>query len=270
MANYRQIHVSILKDEWFLDLLPEEKLLFIYLFSNESTSLAGIYKIAFRVICFETGLSEAFVNETLKKFAEYKKVIYEDGIVWVKNMRRHHETSSDRVQTRIKNDIASIPDCGVKIAYLQYEYSLSIPYGYSTVKEEEEEEIKRRGEEGNSATPEIFDSFSISRIICDASGMAAIPPAEYQRIEKVASMIDIYGEETVSQKLKTECDRWKNTRSNKSGTFYRVTNMGWVDWAQDALVGNGRLDNPPKFKTIEEELKWREEQVRIHQLQSKE
>lgn len=31
MANYRQIHTQIWRDNWFLDLEADEKLLFIYL-----------------------------------------------------------------------------------------------------------------------------------------------------------------------------------------------------------------------------------------------
>ena len=50
MANYRQIHTQIWRDNWFLDLEPDEKLLFIYLFSNDSTNLAGLYEIHQRVI----------------------------------------------------------------------------------------------------------------------------------------------------------------------------------------------------------------------------
>ena len=136
MANYRQIHVSIWKDEWFLDLEPEEKLLFIYLFSNESTSLAGIYRIPMKVIAFETGLSATFIESTLQKFHVADKVHYENGVVWVVNMRQYHETRSTKVQTRIENDIASIPDCDLKIRYL---------YGMDTqtqLKEEEDEEEK--------------------------------------------------------------------------------------------------------------------------------
>lgn len=140
MANYRQIHVSIWKDEWFLDLEPQEKLLFVYLFSNESTSLAGIYKIAFKVICFETGMEPAFVTRTLKKFAKQNKVFYQDGVVWVTNMRGYHETSSERVQQRIRKDVDSLPDCDVKTMYIEGIDKVSTGYADPTLKEEEEEE----------------------------------------------------------------------------------------------------------------------------------
>ena len=149
MAYFRQIHVSIWKDEWFLELGPEEKLLFIYLFSNESTNLAGFYKIALKVICFETGLDPGFVDKTLDKFAGLKKVFYGEGVVWVVNMRRYHETSSSKVQIRIAKDLSEIPDSPLKIAYLEYQDTLSIGYQYPSIrrgkKRKEEEEEKDNG-----------------------------------------------------------------------------------------------------------------------------
>jgi hypothetical protein len=112
----------------------------MYLFSNESTSLAGIYKIAFKVICFETSLEPAFVTKTMKKFAKQNKAFYEDGVVWVTNMRGYHETSSQRVQQRIQKDIDAIPDCRVKRMYLDGIDKVSTGYRDQSLKEEEEEE----------------------------------------------------------------------------------------------------------------------------------
>lgn len=128
MANYRQVHVSIWKDEWFLELTPTEKLLFVYLFSNESASLSGIYKIALRVISFETCLPMKKVTDALRKFADMDKVYYQDGVVWVKNLRKYNRGSS-KVATRIQKDLEEIPYCELKEKYIAY-YDPDIPYGY--------------------------------------------------------------------------------------------------------------------------------------------
>lgn len=117
MANYRQIHVSIWKDSWFLDLEPDEKLLFIYLFSNESASLSGLYKLALKVICFETCLDKAFVTKTLAKFEKADKVYYRDDTVWVKNMTKYNRGST-KVELRVISDVNDIPDCELKRMYL--------------------------------------------------------------------------------------------------------------------------------------------------------
>ena len=149
MANFRQIHVSIWKDEWFLDLEPEEKLLFVYLFSNASTSLAGIYKLALKVICFETGLSTAYVTDTLVKFSLADKVYYEDGIVWINNMRKYHETKSPKVRNRIVSDVLLIPDRPIKIRYLER----NIPYGYPIDTSPQLKEDKDKKEDEDEADP---------------------------------------------------------------------------------------------------------------------
>ena len=149
MANFRQIHVSIWKDPWFLELEPPEKLLFVYLFSNESTSLAGIYELAFRVICFETGLDKDFVRSALDKFTAAGKVYYENGILWVTNMRRYNATTSSKVMIRIEADLDKIPECPIKQRYIAY-YQPNIPYQYpigtSSLKEEEEKEEEKEKE----------------------------------------------------------------------------------------------------------------------------
>ena len=155
MANFRQIHVSIWKDPWFLDLEPNEKLLFIYLFSNESASLAGIYELAFKVICFETSLPAKYVKDTLEKFEKSEKVFFRDGIVWVKNLRKYNGSSSDKVQKRIKTDIALIPECELKQKYISY-YGENIAYAYhnDTLSNEE----KRREEKSNESEEEVEDA----------------------------------------------------------------------------------------------------------------
>jgi hypothetical protein len=140
MANYRQIHVSIWKDGWFLDLEPDEKLLFIYLFSNESASLSGLYKLPLKVICFETCLDRQFVTEALAKFEQAGKVFYRDGVLWVKKMREYNR-GGETVYKRMMQDIDQIPDCELKTLYLRHypkpvkneiADTLSVDYPYPT------------------------------------------------------------------------------------------------------------------------------------------
>ena len=74
MADYRQIHTRIWKDSWFLALNPDQKLLFIYLFSNERASVAGVYELPLQVICFETGLDSSVVDAGLRAFSPIWKL----------------------------------------------------------------------------------------------------------------------------------------------------------------------------------------------------
>ena len=254
MANYRQIHVSIWKDEWFLDLEPDEKLLFVYLFSNESTSLAGIYKLAFRVICFETGLSAEEVTATLDKFMQADKAYYEDGIVWIPNMRKYHETKSPKVRTRIVEDVLSLPDTQIKIRYLQQ----NIPYGYpidtSPQLKEEEKEYKKEDEDEDEKEPSPSSSIfpfeeyeqeqdnrtpGILNIYAKVTSQLDIPSRnKTEVIHDLGIVVDYYaaiGQEVDTDQGKRVYTKWCNTLG-KNGRKYSKLNPGWVQWWIDELA----------------------------------
>lgn len=121
-AEFRQIHVAIWRDEWFLDLEPQEKLLFIYLFSNGSSNLAGIYRLSIKHLELETGLKPAEYATIIRKFENDGKVIYLDGYIWIKNLRKYNESRSPSTKLAIDAIISRIPDCEIKRLYWQYYY----------------------------------------------------------------------------------------------------------------------------------------------------
>ena len=120
MANYRQIHTQIWRDNWFLDLEPDEKLLFIYLFSNDNSNLAGIYELHERIIQLETGLDRKRINEIITKLEGDGKVFYRDGVVWIVNMQKYHSNAGEKVRRSIEIIVEGIPDCEVKQKYCIY------------------------------------------------------------------------------------------------------------------------------------------------------
>lgn len=117
---FRQVHTKAWSDNWFVELPPEGKLLFLYLITNERASISGIYECPLRIMVFETGLDEATVNEQLAGFATAEKAYYDHdaGVVWVRNLRKYHETGSPKVQTKITSDIVQVPECDVLNMYL--------------------------------------------------------------------------------------------------------------------------------------------------------
>jgi hypothetical protein len=119
MAKYRQVHTHIWKDGWFLDLEPAHKLFFIYLFSNERASISGIYELPKRVMSFESGLTLTEIQDAFNAFAEAGKALYQDGVVWVVNLRKYHETKSPKVQKCILDDVERVKDCELKGIYMQ-------------------------------------------------------------------------------------------------------------------------------------------------------
>lgn len=131
MADYRSVKCAMwAQDEWFMDLDTDAKLLWVYLFTNAHTSVAGIYKLPLRTMTFETGIDTERLREILRQFANDGKAFYEEGVIWVVKMREHQSTTSSKVDKRIQLDVAAIPDSPLRKKYLA-RYStdtVSIPY----------------------------------------------------------------------------------------------------------------------------------------------
>ena len=138
MADFRTVKCAMWReDEWFQSLTPDERLLFIYLFTNPSASVAGIYKLPLRTISFESGLALDRCKAIIARFTKDNKAYYEDGVVWVRRMREHQLPGniSNQVAIRLARDVEAIPDCPLKTRYLQAygaKTGVQIPYEYPT------------------------------------------------------------------------------------------------------------------------------------------
>ena len=128
-AGFRQIDPEMWGDPYFLELNPNEKLLYIYMFTNERTSLCGLYEISKKQITFYSDLDNEFVSKTIKKFQESEKIIYENDIYFVINLFKRHFSKSPKVIARINNDIEHTHDCKPKTLCIQkYEELYGYPY----------------------------------------------------------------------------------------------------------------------------------------------
>ena len=84
--TFRKIDTCLWKDPWFENLNPNEKLAFIYFWTNDYCNAAGIYEISEKRIEFDLGYGIDMVSIPLKKKMEW----YADrSTVWVKNFFRH-------------------------------------------------------------------------------------------------------------------------------------------------------------------------------------
>lgn len=62
---------------------PEQKLLYLYLFTSPSTNNLGVLSVTVRKIAFETGLDEDDVREFLEDLEFDGRIVKEDGDIWV-------------------------------------------------------------------------------------------------------------------------------------------------------------------------------------------
>jgi len=78
MAVQRYISSSFWSDDWVDSLSVEEKLLYMYLLTNECTNIAGVYKITIKRMKDDTGISRDSITSILEKFGNSKKAFYKD------------------------------------------------------------------------------------------------------------------------------------------------------------------------------------------------
>lgn len=70
----RIIWTKIYEDSWFITLNPEEKYIFIYIFTNQRIGHTGIYYLPDRILLFETGISPENLKIIEEKFEKAGKV----------------------------------------------------------------------------------------------------------------------------------------------------------------------------------------------------
>jgi hypothetical protein len=167
MADFRTIYTRIWTDAWFSELEQDEKLLFVYLFSNPNASVCGMYEMPKRNISIDTGISIGRVTTILDKFANSGKVYYENGIVWVVNLKKYNDSgNSVKIQERARKDLDAISDCNIKRMYYKYHNipypKLQIPYPKKiseTIQTETDTETETRTETETPTplTPQVED-----------------------------------------------------------------------------------------------------------------
>lgn len=89
MSKLRSINTSIWSDTWFEDLETDQKLLFIYLITNDKTNMLGVYETSIKKISFETGITKARIEKSFVDFENVGKIKYQSNRVILLNFLKH-------------------------------------------------------------------------------------------------------------------------------------------------------------------------------------
>jgi hypothetical protein len=95
MSSKRSISTSIWSDPFFEDLSPSDKLLFVYLITNEKTNMLGIYECSEKKISFETGIDSDTVKMGLKRFERVKKISRVANYIILLNFMKHQKYNTN-------------------------------------------------------------------------------------------------------------------------------------------------------------------------------
>ncbi len=112
----------------------------------------------------------------------------------------------------------------------------------STNKENTEQKLK-------GATTEKIDPL---QILAMASKVSYFPKDYAEYHEVVYRMAENHGVNKTTDAMQRACSQWMKTK-NKNGRNYPATNLKWIDWAQELLLG-GDLPSSTKRELTKEEL----------------
>lgn len=102
MSEYKQIKTRMWQDNWFLSLTPEEKLLWLFLLTNEYSHISGLYELPTTTIEPLSGIKNW--DFILAKFVKDKKIRYQDGWIYILNKKKH-QPISDKIKDNVNISI---------------------------------------------------------------------------------------------------------------------------------------------------------------------
>ena len=128
MSKKRVIDTRFWTDTRVETLDPSEKLLFVYLLTNGSVDLCGIYELTIKRMAFEIWFDQDMVIRILERFKKDKKAYHIDGWVFIPNFVKN-QSLNPKVIKWISRSIERIPS--QIIGSIRKLDRLSIDYIYS-------------------------------------------------------------------------------------------------------------------------------------------
>lgn len=101
MSKLRSVSTAFWSDPFIEDLTPSEKLLFLYLITNDKTNMLGIYEVSIKKISFDTGLNKDVIEKALKEFERLSKVKYIKNHIVLINFMKHQNYNTNMKKSAI-------------------------------------------------------------------------------------------------------------------------------------------------------------------------
>ena len=104
----RSVNTKVWNDPWFEDLSSDDKLVWIYLLTNQYSNLLGIYEISVKRISYDTSLSFETIRKAFEGFETVRKAFHINGymviINWLKN-----QTMNANMKKCVKSLLSELP-----------------------------------------------------------------------------------------------------------------------------------------------------------------
>ncbi len=113
-AKYRAVLNTFWADMDVLEWVPDEKLFYLWVFTNQHLDICGCYQVSTRVMAHEMGVSIDRIMELIAKFSSENKIRYsfETRELLILNWKKHNEGF---FKAENKNSIRAISEGAAKI-----------------------------------------------------------------------------------------------------------------------------------------------------------
>ena len=102
MSKLRSVSTGTWSDPWYEELKPHQKLIFLYLITNEKTNMLGIYEASVKKISFETGVNKDDITKCLNQFEIDGKIKYQNNFIILVNFLKHQNFNTNMKKGAIK------------------------------------------------------------------------------------------------------------------------------------------------------------------------
>jgi len=107
-------------------LSPEDKLLFIYLWTNKHCNQAGLYEITLKTIAFDTGLPlEISFRTPIANWSRKSPGIQSKNLIWVKNFLKRQCKSQSFLIAAVKC-LKAMRTNSLVMKFINYNQSLNL------------------------------------------------------------------------------------------------------------------------------------------------
>ena len=160
----RYINTRIWSDTWFEELDSTERLVWLYLLTNQQTNLIGIYEIGLKRISNESGVEINRLQTVMERFANRSKAFHNGCFVIIPNYLRNQNLANPNMEKSARNLFDSLPQEVKKALQLiginDFEIlkkglpnrlqTVTKPFANPFIREREREREKEKEREGES------------------------------------------------------------------------------------------------------------------------
>ena len=237
----RLIYTKFWSDTYISNLNKKEKLLFLYLLTNEKVNLCGIYEIPDKYIRKDLDLGQVELNKIKDKFQADGRFVFLNGWIKIVNYEKYNLYKSSKNQTAKKKDLALVPK-----ELIPYQYPID-----SLSEKENRVSLK-------TDSPSICISTSIGNSISNKGEdhkkgelgkkkQDKIKYAEYVTLteKEYQKLVDSYGEPS-TKKMIEKLDNYKGSK----GKTYKSDYMAILSWVVNVIMNNEESKIPRSFKGL--------------------